>query len=225
MLKSKKSVDGTPIRLLTRGSDKLVMLVCDKCGHENPTTFSNYLRGQIEGRNGKTFCKSCATKASGVAKRGKPIKKTGPRPCVHAEKHHSWKGGRFIASDGYVQIYLSPKCYRKEHFLVMEKFLGRKLKIGEVVHHIDVDKQHNILSNLVLLANESEHQMVHNSLRLLSGLLVKSGLIGFCRKTNRYMAVGKLRELLEQPEEANQQPSGSSDTPEGSTTRCESLWR
>lgn len=41
--------------------------------------------------------------------------------------------------------------------------------------------------------------------------------------TNRYMAVGKLRELLEQPEEANQQPSGSSDTPEGSTTRCESL--
>jgi hypothetical protein len=36
------------------------------------------------------------------------------------------------------------------------------------------------------------------------------------------MAVGKLRELLEQPEAANQQPSLESNLLEGSTTRNES---
>jgi hypothetical protein len=222
VLKYKHTVDGTPIRSLTRGSEKRVVLVCDRCGRESTTSYANYRAGCIRNGSKKTRCKRCATQLSGIAKRGKPIK-GGPRPCVHGAKHHSWKGGRFVASDGYVQVYLGPKSYRKEHFLVMEKAIGRRLSRVEVVHHIDLDKQNSSLSNLVLLANESAHRAVHNSLDGVSRKLVRAGLIAFDRSRNRYVAVGKLRELLEQPEEANQQPSRSGDASEGSTTRRESL--
>lgn len=224
MLKFNFTVDGTPILGLLPHSDKLVLLVCDTCKLENTTTFNNYSRAQEKfKRQGETFCKHCSSIKSGIDKRGKSIKKSGPRLNVHGDKHHSWKGGKFIASDGYVKVYLRYKTYRKEHFLVMEQNLGRKLLIGEVIHHVDLNKQNNRESNLVLLKNESIHRTAHNSLQNLSAVLIQAGLISFDRVTNTYMAVDKLRELLGQPEEANQQPSHSSDVEEGSTTRRESL--
>lgn len=71
------------------------------------------------------------------------------------KKHPQWKGGRFIRSDGYVLIYVSEKAgmgdpYILEHRLVMEKHLGRKLKKGEIVHHIDGNRQNNKIENLEL---------------------------------------------------------------------------
>ena len=101
----------------------------------------------------------------------------------------------------------------------MEESLGRSLQRAEVVHHIDGNKINNDLDNLVLLPSESSHQQVHNSLYRLSLGLIQAGLITFDRRSNTYMAVDKLRELLEQPEEADQQPSLESNFLEGSTTR------
>lgn len=223
MLKTNKTVDGIPVSGLSHGSDKRVALVCDGCGKTSHTTWANYYRSSRIRKSRKTYCRKCSNKRSGLKKRGKEIKKTGPRPKMHGPKHPSWKGGRYIASDGYVQVYLGPRQYRKEHFLVVERHIGRKLSRVEVVHHIDTDKQNNGLKNLVLLANESEHQKAHASLRSVAARIIKAGLIWFSRETNTYMAVGKLRELLGRLEEANQQPSQGSDTLEGSTTRYESL--
>lgn len=217
MLKFKFAEDGTPISELSPGSEKKVVLVCDMCSKETITGFGNYTHGQHPGRKGETFCKSCATKKSGFAKLGKPIKAS-PKKS-RAEKHGAWKGGRFISSDGYVMIYMSPRKYRKEHFLVIEKHLGRLLQDGERVHHIDGDKQNNEGANLDLMISESEHRIAHNSLQNLSYWLTQQGLIGYNRKTKTYMAVGKLRELLEHPEEGNQQPSLGGDSLEGPTTR------
>jgi hypothetical protein len=106
--------------------------------------------------------------------------------------------------------------------LVIEESIGRPLTSKEVIHHIDGDKQNNNIENLVLLENESAHRKLHASLYKLSALLVKKGLIECDRLTLSYVAVDKLRELLEQPEEVNQQPSLGGDSFEGSTTRCES---
>lgn len=219
MLKSDYTVDGTLILTLTKGSVKRVILICDDCSKLTGTTYANYFRSKISRLSTKTYCRKCSNTRSGVQKRGLPIKKTGPRPQVHASKHHSWKGGKFVGSDGYVLIYIGPKKYRKEHFLVIEKDIGRKLKSGEVIHHIDVDKQNNKIENLDLLANESEHQKVHNSLDQIARLLIRKGLIGYNHNNKTYMAVDKLRELLEQPEEVNQQPSQDGDILKGSTTR------
>jgi hypothetical protein len=220
MLKTNTTLDGILISSLKPNSEKRVTLICDECGKESQTSFANYNKARK--LDGKTNCKKCACIKAGLKKRGKPLKK-GPRPSVWGQKHHSWKGGRFIASDGYVKIHLgSPRKYRKEHFLVMEEFIGRLLRPTEVVHHIDGNKQNNELSNLVLLESESEHQQVHNSLYNLSKKLVETGLIVFDTQSRSYMAVGKLRELLGQPEAANQQPSFESNLLEGSTTRNKS---
>lgn len=206
-LLSTKTLDGTPVKGLAPHSEKKVTLQCDTCGKKTVTTFNNYTAIRKRRKGKTTLCRGCSSRESGLAKKGKPIRKTGPRPQVHADKHHSWKGGRFVASDGYVQVYLGAKHYRKEHFLVMEKHLGRTLRKGEVVHHIDGNKQNSELANLVLLRNEKEHRAAHNSLYNLSCQLIQAGLIFYNRDTNQYMAVDKLRELLGPPAEANQQPS------------------
>ena len=62
------------------------------------------------------------------------------------------------------------KTYNKflgkhEHRVVAERMLGRKLKKNEVVHHIDLNKQNNDESNLVVLPSNSEHSHLHQILK------------------------------------------------------------
>jgi len=52
--------------------------------------------------------------------------------------------------------------YMREHRLIMEKHLGRKLGIFEIVHHKDKNKSNNKLSNLQILSPE-EHSSIHHA--------------------------------------------------------------
>lgn len=71
------------------------------------------------------------------------------------------------------------------HIDVMEKALGRDMKDGEVIHHIDGNKTNNELSNL-LLTNKSEHKSLHVQLEKLSFEFLKQGLIIFDSKERIY---------------------------------------
>ena len=51
-----------------------------------------------------------------------------------------------------------------EHRLVMEKYIGRKLKKGEIVHHIDHDRSNNNIENLILCNSSFEHSIVDDVL-------------------------------------------------------------
>jgi hypothetical protein len=67
----------------------------------------------------------------------------------------------------YKKIRLSRTETIDEHRYVMEKFLWRKLRKNEIVHHIDWDKRNNVINNLLLM-NDREHRIFHQLWRKYS---------------------------------------------------------
>lgn len=51
---------------------------------------------------------------------------------------------------------------RHEHRVVAERMIGRKLKPGEIVHHIDHNKHNNSPSNLQIMT-QADHARLHFS--------------------------------------------------------------
>ena len=89
---------------------------------------------------------------------------------VHpGEKNPNWKGGRSIASNGYVLVKrrdhpAADTCgYVYEHRLVAEETLGRPLLPGEIVHHRNGVKSDNQPENLEVVASIAHHRAEHRT--------------------------------------------------------------
>ena len=85
------------------------------------------------------------------------------------EDSPQWKGGR-MNFNGYVAVYCPehPRTHLNhifEHIIVAEEALGRFLKEGEVIHHINEQRDDNRLENLYLFDNNGEHISHHNNVR------------------------------------------------------------
>lgn len=80
-----------------------------------------------------------------------------------------WKGGRILDKTGYVLLHMPdhPDCnhigYVREHRLVMERHLKRRLLDSEVVHHKNREKQDNRIENLELLSCNAKHLVLELS--------------------------------------------------------------
>jgi hypothetical protein len=81
---------------------------------------------------------------------------------------HNWKGGRSVASNGYVLIRVGKdhhladvRGYAYEHRLVAEQKLGRRLRAGEIPHHINGIKTDNRPENIEVVASQFEHRVRH----------------------------------------------------------------
>lgn len=94
-----------------------------------------------------------------------------PGHATRGVSNHNWKGGRFIAANGYVYILQPdhPNALKKgyvgyvaEHRLVMSAHVGRAIAEGEVVHHVNGDRSDNALGNLVLMVRAS-HVAIHST--------------------------------------------------------------
>ncbi len=85
---------------------------------------------------------------------------------THGNKHPNWKGGRYICPRGWVMVHIPGhhladcRGYVYEHRLIAEKILGRSLNKGEIVHHIDGNKQNNDESNILVLTH-AQHSRLH----------------------------------------------------------------
>ena len=124
-----------------------------------------------EGSSG--LCRSCAFTGSrhpmygkihnrltkykmSIAKKGKYLGKDSP----------SWKGGRRLNDSGYVMIYMpnhpnrdKTTNYIREHRIVVEGYIGRYLLTTEDVHHIDGNKENNVIDNLMVFRSKSSHAL------------------------------------------------------------------
>lgn len=83
------------------------------------------------------------------------------------EANPNWKGGRTVASNGYVLIRMPGhhladcRGYVYEHRYVAEQMLGRRLRPGEEVHHGPGGTQDNRPENLEVKNSHAEHFLEH----------------------------------------------------------------
>lgn len=83
-------------------------------------------------------------------------------------KNGLWKGGRTITQHGYVLIRVGKdhrladvRGYAYEHRLVAEKKIGRQLRDGEQVHHINGITTDNRPENLEVVESFVHHRIYH----------------------------------------------------------------
>ena len=145
-------------------------------------------------RNGKydvkalSYCKNCITNIGAFKLAGFSTYKH------NIQKKFKKRIGNVIKGrSGYPEVYIGKNYpYRKggyrcirEHIFVMENYLKRGLKKGEVVHHIDGDKTNNKLDNLYL-TTVAEHNKLHACSESLIFDLYKKGKIKFNKMIGRY---------------------------------------
>ena len=70
------------------------------------------------------------------------------------------KGSGYIEPSGYKLVSINGRKVR-EHVAIAEKILGRKLRNGEQVHHINGDRADNTPGNLVICPNTEYHRLLH----------------------------------------------------------------
>lgn len=109
--------------------------------------------GELLGRSSKVVNKACKRFGFRMRRRGP---KSGP-------EHTGWKGGRQVDKAGYILVYAPdhPACnsggYVREHRLVCERVLGRRLLPTEVVHHKNDDPADNRPENLQVYNSNADH--------------------------------------------------------------------
>ena len=106
------------------------------------------------------------TRTISEAKQGQGPAPQTVRASVSARRKYVIPGketvGYKVDCYGYVLIWnVEKQGYEKEHRLVMEAKLGRKLRRREDVHHINGDRKDNSPENLELFESRSAHQKHH----------------------------------------------------------------
>lgn len=133
-----------------------IELICETCGkafERNPSQVSK-----------NNFCSRQCAKAFTSKRMTEYNKTTNPKNTSEgwSEEQREAVRKREQNNRGPCRKDVYPKHGRKhKHRRVAEEKLGRPLKKGEVVHHIDGDKHNNEPENLMVFKNQKEHAKYH----------------------------------------------------------------
>lgn len=98
--------------------------------------------------------------SAAVRRAGGTVDKPGP---PKGSRNPAWAGGRQVDKSGYILICVpdhpdaDSHGYVREHRLVMERMVGRRLTKQEVVHHVNGVRADNRPENLELFGSNGEH--------------------------------------------------------------------
>ena len=170
-------------------------LLCDNCDK----SFTR-LKGVMHESRLKYnhICKKCGPSASSKigqkVYRANRLKET-PIGTVRNRKGKSAYPVIFLGygDDNYTRNDSSG--WARHHTYVMEHQLNRKMKKGEIVHHIDGDRTNNNIDNLVLMT-VAEHNKCHATSEEIIFEMVKQNLVIFDRRTNSYKL--RLNNMIEE---------------------------
>ena len=131
--------------------------VCEQCGE-------SFSRSDNKYRPARFCSRKCNLDFNAVLWKTKenPIKKidnSGKNNPMFGKIPYNFKPEGSHRKDGYVRIAVKGKRVLK-HRLLVERFLGRKLRRDELVHHIDGDNRNNDISNLRIVTPK-EHIKLH----------------------------------------------------------------
>lgn len=124
-----------------KGKVKWHVFVCVVCGKKRR------LSTRVCGKRTERYCSPAC---SGIAHSG--------------NQHPLWNGGVYKKPSGYLMEYAGPGIYERQHRLIMERHLGRRLGDDEVVHHVNDNKADNRLENLEVMT-KAEHARLHSTRR------------------------------------------------------------
>jgi len=96
-----------------------------------------------------SYCKDCRRVISGAQK--KVTRKIGDIDGYDIVFHKKYP------------LVVLPNRHKRVHVYVMERHLGREIRKGEVVHHIDFDRMNWSIENLKLMSDH-EHRILHGDL-------------------------------------------------------------
>ena len=188
-------------------SEYFTIYKCKYCSENALSTGRNY--DSIDGMTTLPVTCSryseCFSKHAGIQIAKDHIIHTRENPGIDSRGYYCWRvpkldkhGNKISTGDG------NQRDYVYMHRIVMEEHLGRKLNQKyqrtknkadyEIVHHIDMNKLNNNLSNL-WLCSVKDHTLAHASyneicVELMVNYHQYSG-IGFNRKTGKYYLINK----------------------------------
>lgn len=160
---------------------QIALLKCDNC---NEVFERDVHEISISRRNNecKHFCNKCNARSLG----GKIASD------IRNKKFESQTGKIIKSKGGYKEVYVNKthhyrpdKNWVREHIIVIENYLGRRLSDDEVVHHIDGDKDNNDILNLDI-CTVSQHNNCHAKAEKIVFELYKKGQVFYDKEKKLY---------------------------------------